>query len=294
MPRPAPLAHSIVARNMLSEFYIVVEDFQSGLKACGQALAESVGIDHIQRHRMSDLGQDMVSFSESLVRAHINATMWMLDATSEAQRAVSPNPPDFEDLYAFISGDRPLDQSTQDAVRAHLDEGRKSVERMVRRQKSRAAKRSEEAVWELKASYKAYFFFIRAFHDACYGVLLNLGGSTPGAYSSMNQCIKKKVSPFFEQIGTIPGYVDWFNAFRQKRDLIKRGVNFSLCGPQWDVGVGFNSITPAGGLVVSGGTNGNNFRLGDLISAFRYSAAMVELISGIVPQPNSTPNPDAG
>lgn len=265
---------------MLSEFYIAVKDFQAELKACGQSLAEHEGINHIQRHRMSDLGQDMISFSECFVRAHINAIMWVLDDVHEINQRLPLNPPDWETVEVCLSDSRQLDQQTRENVQAHFDESQKSLKRMVRRQKSKAAKRSEESTWELKAGYKAYFFFIRAFHDASYGVLLNLCGSTPGAYTSMNRCITRKVSPIFEQIETIPGYIDWFKAFKKKRDLVKSGVNFSLCGPQWDVGVGFNKITQEGGVLVSAGQNGNQFRIGDLLSAYRYSLAIVKLISG--------------
>jgi hypothetical protein len=275
---------------MLSEFYIAIEDFQSGLKACARDLAEWGGINHIQRHRMSDLGQDIVSFSEPLVRAHINATMWVLDDVYEANRGRSPNPPDWEDLWAFLSGERELGPQAKNAVRAHLEEGQRIMERMVRRHRSRAAQRSEESAWELKTCYKAYFFFIRAFHDACYGVLLNLNGLTPGHYSSMNRCIERKVSPIFEQIVSLPGYIKWFKAFKEKRDLIKKGINFSLCGPQWDIGVGFDRITPEGGVVVDASPNGNKFRLGDLISALRYSAAIVELVSRNIPRSNKALN----
>ena len=275
---------------MLSEFYIAVEDFQAELKDCGQGLAEYVGINHIQRHRMSDLGQDMISFCECFARAHINATMWVSDDVHEMNRRLSPNPPDWQDIHKFLSGNQQLDQQTQDKVQAHLDESQKGLDRMVRRQKSQAAKRSEESMRELKASYKAYFFFIRAFHDASYGVLLNLNGLNPGKYSSMNKCITKQ-NDIYKQIDLIPGYVDWFKAFKKKRDLVKGGVNFSLCGPQWDVGVGFNKITQDGGLVVSADMNEGKVRIGDLTSAFRFSFAIVKLISEI--RAKSVQNQDA-
>jgi hypothetical protein len=216
---------------MLSEFYLSVHDFRSRLKACQDGLAKWPRINRIQLHRMSDLGQDLISFSESLVRAQINATMWLLDETFEMQRAVPPNPPDWSDLWAFHSGERQLTPPAEQAVRAHIEDGKRRVERMVRLHKSGAGKRSEESAWELKAVYKAYFFFIRAFHDACYGVVLNLSNQSPGAYSSMNRCITKKASRVFEQIETIPGYVNWFIAFKQKRDLIKSGVDFFSMWP---------------------------------------------------------------
>ncbi|WP_027148315.1 hypothetical protein [Methylobacter tundripaludum] len=166
---------------------------------------------------------------------------------------------------------------------------------MQRRNHSRAAMLEAEATSELKAVYKAYFIFIRAFHDACYGVLLNTNGATPGAYSSMRKAIDKKVEPIYSKIITIPDYVDWFTDFKNKRDTIKIGVNFSLCGPQWDVGVGFNKITAEGGIDISCDSSVGKFRIGDLIIAFRYSTAMLELIlndvQALLKQDNSVGNP---
>jgi hypothetical protein len=75
---------------------------------------------------------------------------------------------------------------------------------------------------------------------------------------------------------------------KEKRGLIKLGIDFSLCGPAWDVGVGFNKITAKGGVVVNMDPNVDKFRLGDFVSAFRYSAAIVELISRDIPS-NDTP-----
>jgi hypothetical protein len=109
----------------------------------------------------------------------------------------------------------------------------------------------------------------------------------------MNRCIERRVSPIYEQISSIPGYIDWFLSFKRKRDQIKKGQNFSLCGPQYNVGVGFNEITPEGGVVVDASPDGKKFRLGDLISAFRYSMAIAELINRQIPRPNNAINSDA-
>jgi hypothetical protein len=262
---------------MLSEFYITIEDFQARLQACAIELAEWRGVNHIQRHRMNDLGQDIVSFSEHLIRAHINATMWMIDDVYEASRGVKP--PNMEDLQAYLSGERELDPQAKGKVQAYMEDSRQRFERRDRVHKSRAAQRSKEAVGELKTCYKVYFFFIRAFHDACYGMLLNLNGQPPGKYSSMNRCIDRKVSPIFEKINSIGGYIVWFKDFKEKRDLIKEGINFSLCGPQWDVGVNFTTVTPEGGSVSNVAEGSHKFRLGDLNSALKYSIAIVEVIS---------------
>lgn len=292
---PAGVAVNIALERVevLSEFYITTEDFEEELVACGRELAEWRGANHIQRHRMADLGQDMLGFREGFARAHINAAMWVLDDANEAARGFTEPRPKWEDFWAYFSAETDLPADAKRAVESHIEAGRQQVARMVRRQKSRAGIQSQESARELKAAYKAYFFFIRAFHDACYGVLLNQSGATPGAYSSMRKCIDKQVQPIFGKITAIPGYTDWFRSFKSKRDQIKLGANFSLCGPQWDVGVGFNRITAEGGVVVNAGPDGSNFRLGDLVAAFRYSTALLKVIRRDVPRSNSSLNTDA-
>ena len=266
---------------MLSEFYLTIEDFQADLKACGGRLANWDGVDHLQRRRMADLGEDIVSFAESFVTAHINATMWVLDGVAEVSRHLPLDTTNFEDMQAYLTGEGQLEPEAEAAVKQHFEQGQRSVERMIRRGKSRAKERDEDAAAALKACYKAYLFFIRAFHDAAYGMLLNLSGRTPGAYSSMNDCIKKQALPVFEMVNGIPGYVEWFKAFKKKRDDVKRGVGFSLSGSQWDVGVGFTRATREGGIVVS--QSANHLRLGDMIDAVRYSAAIVGLVASLIP-----------
>lgn len=263
---------------MLSEFYIATEDFESKMRQCTRALVSWTGVHYIQQHRMFDLAQDLLSFKENIVRAHINATMWSVDSQHEALKNIPTKIPDINDLQAYISGNSDLEENAKLAVEAHLKKQHENINRMIRRNNSRAATLEAEAISDLKSAYKVYFIFIRAFHDACYGVLLNTNGSTPGDYSSMAKVMKKKSGPVFNKIITIPGYVKWFTDFKEKRDIIKLGVNFSLCGPQWDVGVGFNEITRNGGVIVNVDPNVGKFRLSDLITAFNYSTALLNLI----------------
>jgi hypothetical protein len=113
----------------------------------------------------------------------------------------------------------------------------------------------------------------------------------------MNKCLSKKVSPIYEQVNSIPGYVDWFIEFKAKRDAIKMGQNFSLFYSGLDVGVGFNTVKKEGGVVVDASPDGNKFRLSDLVSAFLFSIKIVELVSSLIPRSNKalqTDRPTAG
>lgn len=124
---------------MLSEFYIATEDFESQMRQCTRALVSWSGVHHIQQHRMFDLAQDLLSFKENIVRAHINATMWLVDSAHETLKNIPTSIPDFNDLQAYISDNSALDQNAKLAVEAHLKDQRAMIDRMVRRNNSRAA-----------------------------------------------------------------------------------------------------------------------------------------------------------
>jgi hypothetical protein len=278
---------------MLSEFYISVEDFDVALKDCVNRLSKWEHVNHVQRIRFADLARDMISFSEFMATAHLNATMWSLDSQYEHLKSRVEPPTNHDDFMAYISGSRDLDSESIKDIERYISEAQEMVTRMQKRSESRAGQMSEKSTSDLKACYKAYFFFIRAFHDGCYGVLLNLIGQTPGAYSSMNKCVTKASSDAYNHICKIPGYVDWFKNFKAKRDAVKMGQNFSLYCSNGNIGIGFNTVSQEGGIVVNVGQNDNKFGMNDLVAAFHFSIKVVELITTLVPHSNKALQSDA-
>ncbi len=221
---------------MLTQYTLAIEKFEDELKKASKQLAQQESIRQYHRHRLSDLGEDIVSFSEYFLEAHINATAWMTDNAQEVNT-------DF------------------------------SLEKMVRRNKSKAAILEKKALNDLKVTYKGYFFFLRAFQDASYAVLLNIAGQSPGQYSSMKDCLKKKPTPMYDWVNGIDGYENWFQDFKKRRDKVKMGVNFSIKGPQWDVGIGFNNISKEGGLTVGG----DEYKISDLIKSINFSSELIKV-----------------
>jgi hypothetical protein len=197
--------------------------------------------------------------------------------TQEVNRSAMAMP-SMEILTALASSKTGISPEEKAAVEAYFRAGEERHVRMARRLKSLASVRYRESVLELKVSYKAFFYFIRAFQDACYGVFLNLNGKSPGAYSSMRKALAKKGTPISEKISAIPGYTSWFGEFKAKRDLIKMGASFSLVGPQWDVGVGLVDVTREGNPVMDVNPNEGKIRLGDLVASFKLSTALLEEI----------------
>ena len=261
---------------MLSDLHILIEDFEAAVRDCSQIVSESCKPSHRERHRMVDLGLDISGFVGVMANAHINATMWIVDQSrSDVDGFYGANicPEILSDIYA---GKRdPTDDEKEEMARQNAS-GIEMLKRIVRRKESKVALKQEEATSHLKASYKAYFFFIRAFHDACYAVLLSLHGQDSGPHSSVSNCLKKK-NEYSGMIATISGYEKWFVEFKRKRDVVKRGVNFGLVGPENDVGVLFNTVTTEGGLR-SGDPKRDAYRIGDLIEAIRFSIELIKVI----------------
>lgn len=107
----------------------------------------------------------------------------------------------------------------------------------------------------VRIAFKSFFFFARAYTDVMYRVVLAgiQGGSPPQKAGSMSAAAKKADNPValaFEE--HVPGWLDWFRDFRDKRDEVKSGVNFSLT-QHGTVGVGviFTRATAAGGLLIN-------------------------------------------
>lgn len=74
-------------------------------------------------------------------------------------------------------------------------------------------------------SIKALFFFARAYHDCLVRLLLEAIGEKPGKGSSMKDYLKKEKSPIHVWIReNLPGYWEWFEDFRDKRNAIKDGA----------------------------------------------------------------------
>jgi hypothetical protein len=268
---------------MLSDFYMAIHNFAKLLSECNKALASWKSLDFIQSSKMFSLGQDIENLSDFFVNTHINATMWVIDEMNETKKAASLILPEHGHFIDYLSGKPDIPNNQKEAIERYIESSQSSIQRMILRDQSPAGAHSKKSAAQLKVAYKSYFLFIRAFHDACYGVLLNLHSQRPGKYSSMNDCIKNEKSLVHDKIITIPNYVEWFKSFREKRDIIKLGVDFSLCGPENDVGISFVKATAERGIVVDVSENGNKCRIGDLVTAINFSSILLSVIKNNIP-----------
>lgn len=228
----------------LTQFIVELEDFEKKLANCSLALATCGKVRHSVRGRMGDCGMDIAHCGNTFATAHVEATAWAID--------------DIEIL----------NQTQQDWQLRFDLLGRKS--------NSLAARREEESRRGLTVAYKSILFFLRAFQDSAYAVLVELTGGRAPAYPSMSDCLsKKKNGPSYQIISEIDGYVAWFFKMRDWRNRIKSGVGFGQVGPQTNIGVAFVYITDENSLTFTNDT----IHLRDLIEGVRFSSQLIECIA---------------
>jgi len=133
-------------------------------------------------------------------------------------------------------------------------------------------------------AYKGLFFFIRAYQDALYRVLLEIETSEDaGRYRRMISAISENDQSYKADnpVGALlassfPEYLEWFLDWRKRRDSVKLGAGFHISGPEPDIGVGFNIVTRKGGIIIDcSGTH--TFRISDITKTLDNSAKLARL-----------------
>lgn len=120
----------------------------------------------------------------------------------------------------------------------------------------------------LAATYKAIFFFVRAYQDATYRVLLQLLGERSGVGVSMARAADNDRNPVARLLAQeTPTYLPWFSSWKSLRDSIKDGRSHSVVGPQWNPGVSFVDVPPQG---ADSGTS-IAVRLSQVVEALEHS-----------------------
>jgi hypothetical protein len=228
----------------LSQFIVELEEFEEKLTKLSSTLTTCPTVRHSVRGRMIDCGMDIANIGNTFATAHVEATAWAID--------------DIEVLK----------QTQQDwQLRFNL---------LDRKRNSLAARREEESRRGLTVAYKSILFFLRAFQDSVYAVLVELTGGRAGLYPSMSECLnKKKNGPSYQIISQVEGYTEWFFKMRDWRNRIKSGVSFGQVGPQTNIGVAFVYITDENSLFFTSDT----IHLRDLIEGVKFSGKLIDCIA---------------
>lgn len=140
--------------------------------------------------------------------------------------------------------------------------------------------------------FKALFFFIRAHQDSlCALVFLAHfpAGSRPGEYS-MSKHLKQRKRVYEFVMDEVPGYEEWFWHWRDLRNQVKRGANFSYTTIGDDLVVGFSTVIPDGGGVIM--ADAGRVTLMDLITGLNLSTNLQLAISRVAAA--TTPDRDGG
>ena len=170
-----------------------------------------------------------------LDRKRVLAAIAELDAAS----VFGPTPSNVKDLTLrlfYLKADvvtmthvlLQLDEALVSSVRTLEGDGAPSRV-IVRRWKAASAEVFPQ-IDRLAVAYKALFFFLRAFQDLAYAILLELSGQRSGQGTSMKDCFTpikdglKSNNPIRADIvSALPGYEAWFKSFRDLRNDFKNG-----------------------------------------------------------------------
>jgi hypothetical protein len=131
-----------------------------------------------------------------------------------------------------------------------------------------------DATSAFTVGFKALYFFIRAHQDALCGLtmlLLHPLTANPGQYR-MGEHLKRDgpVTRFIRQ--SAPGYEEWFPRWRDARNEVKKGVNFSTYGSWNELGIRFSTFIPEGGGIKIDCSRGGG--LSDIVEALDMSSRL--------------------
>ncbi len=147
--------------------------------------------------------------------------------------------------------------------------------------KIQGRREDNEDARRLFALAKAFFLFVRAYHDALYGVIFELITGQPAGDRRMQKAAQREGNPVGRVIREqMPEYFDWFEQYRAQRNSIKNGVGFSTVGPTEDLGIAFTDFTAPGGVRVSLHEK-NVVRVSDLDAALKVSTALTRLAASL-------------
>jgi hypothetical protein len=224
----------------IAEFERAVKDLRTIWIDLSTSLGRRGDVTVRVRTQWSALAADLAAFCEVFFEVlHETTEIWIGDV-EESTRAPQPTPLDVDPETGLPS---------QDELRRWHDEWVASLggEEGVRHYWEQHRYRMEvsgAASSRLAAAYKAMFFFVRAYQDASYRVLLQLLGDRNEGVS-MSQAAKNPNNPVAEHLAKeLPSYMPWFVAWRKLRDSVKAGRTHSLRGPQWNIGVSFEEVPP--------------------------------------------------
>jgi hypothetical protein len=243
---------------MLEAFDSVVAGLRSAYLDLDTALVRSGKVRNVIRVQAADTAVDILAFAPVFREAHEAAVrLWEAETLLADARARAGAFPSWANLESA-----PLDPIPPISSR-------------------------------LKVAYKAMFLFVRAHQDSLYKVILELHGQTTGRASSMVDAAREPRVPTNSVnparaflLRSVPGYLEWFGSWRDRRNRVKLGVNFGLVGPASQLGINFCHVTADGGLVSE---LADVVRLPDVLKALEMSTRLSRQIKALAATADDAP-----
>ncbi|MBI3803848.1 MAG: hypothetical protein HY282_08820 [Nitrospirae bacterium] len=246
---------------------INVEDFREASLQLDNSLAEANLISFPIRLQRAELAADILSFSPVFREIHIKAVQDCVEQTRLFNVLEAENPIKHFDTLGEMQ-DNFTDKESREKLDRYFDQS-KQLMRMT--DKSSAS---------LRVGYKAFFYFIRTYHDSLYKTLLSIIRQQAGRASAMTDTFdhKKKEFKLNNPVAQIirtsyPDYINWFLSWREKRNAIKTGVGIAYIGPSYDLGISFNKLNENGEFI----PNFEVIRITDVISALTASTKITSI-----------------
>jgi hypothetical protein len=146
-----------------------------------------------------------------------------------------------------------------------------------------ATKESATATGKLGTAYKAFFYFVRAYQDTVYRMILNVHGQNWRAtQTTMNRAHKDRNLVGVLLRARLPEYLPWFAEWREKRNQIKDGVTTGWAGPDTDLGLVFNDIIVTPTTYASRTDISTAIRLSEAATAMSMSAGVTTLLDELI------------
>ena len=221
--------------------------------------------------RLGAIAIDVIGSAAALSDAHRNdINRWFDDERFSATdpRRMLPPPPEMDerDRASKLEGWR---RRTSEAM---TPEWRRAMQARAQEEPVRHLN-TTAAFARSGSTFKAFFYFTRAYQDVIYVALCNVQGR-PVATGSMANALNDG-NPVGKALR--PNYLGWFKEWRDLRNRWKMGAGHHVIGPAPDIGIGFLKYTEQT-RGVEANLGGDIVRLRDATRALDESSAVSEIL----------------
>jgi hypothetical protein len=258
--------------NPLAEFDTAVELFRTASIDTNAFLAQGHEVRPLLSYRAGVAGADVADCCRGLREAHVAAVVESTVRTAYAGTAphlISP------DELSSMGGDI---NKIGDLLKARFTPDAQAESLRYLKQMGEMMRASIPVTRNLQLAYKSAFYFLRVYHDVLYQMLNNLRGERKDT-GTMKTALRS-TNPVGQTLrAAVPGYLEWFDAMRDRRNLIKEGADFSIVGPDVNLGIGFTSYDEKTRGITVGGWE-HAIRLGDVSAALDQSRSVADFVRG--------------